>query len=172
DLKVISGDNPITVAAIAKRAGLPNSENYIDLSQLTEEADVRQAAQTYTVFGRVTPQQKKLLVSELKALGNTVAMTGDGVNDVLALREADVSIAMAAGDSAARQIANLVLLDSDFTTLPAALFEGRRVVNNVTKVSGIFFIKTIYSFLLSLLCVATSTAFPFSPIQITLLDLA
>ena len=172
DLKVISGDNPITVAAIAKRAGLPNSENYIDLSQLTEEADVRQAAQTYTVFGRVTPQQKKLLVSELKALGNTVAMTGDGVNDVLALREADVSIAMAAGDSAARQIANLVLLDSDFTTLPAALFEGRRVVNNVTKVSGIFFIKTIYSFLLSLLCVATSTAFPFIPIQITLLDLA
>ena len=143
-----------------KRAGLPNSENYIDLSQLTEEADVRQAAQTYTVFGRVTPQQKKLLVSELKALGNTVAMTGDGVNDVLALREADVSIAMAAGDSAARQIANLVLLDSDFTTLPAALFEGRRVVNNVTKVSGIFFIKTIYSLLLSLLCVATSTAFP------------
>ena len=107
DLKVISGDNPITVAAIAKRAGLPNSENYIDLSQLTEEADVRQAAQTYTVFGRVTPQQKKLLVSELKALGNTVAMTGDGVNDVLALREADVSIAMAAGDSAARQIANI-----------------------------------------------------------------
>ncbi|MFD2391321.1 HAD-IC family P-type ATPase [Enterococcus gallinarum] len=172
DLKVISGDNPITVSAIAKRAGLPDSENYIDLSQLTEEADVRQAAQTYTVFGRVTPQQKKLLVSELKALGNTVAMTGDGVNDVLALREADVSIAMAAGDSAARQIANLVLLDSDFTTLPAALFEGRRVVNNVTKVSGIFFIKTIYSFLLSLLCVATSTAFPFIPIQITLLDLA
>jgi cation-transporting ATPase E len=172
DLKVISGDNPITVSAIAKRAGLPQPENYIDLSQLSEEAEIRQAARTYTVFGRVTPQQKKLLVSELKAMGKTVAMTGDGVNDVLALREADVSIAMAAGDSAARQIANLVLLDSDFTTLPAALFEGRRVVNNVTKVSGIFFIKTIYSFLLSLLCVATSTAFPFIPIQITLLDLA
>ncbi|MFW8617969.1 HAD-IC family P-type ATPase [Enterococcus innesii] len=172
DLKVISGDNPIAVAAIAHRAGLANADQGIDLSTLTTEAEVREAATRYTVFGRVTPEQKKLLVQELKANQRTVAMTGDGVNDVLALREADVSIAMAAGDSAARQIANFVLLDSDFTTLPDVLFEGRRVVNNVTKASGIFFIKTIYSFLLSLVCILTSSAFPFLPIQITLIDLA
>ncbi|MGF1993092.1 HAD-IC family P-type ATPase [Enterococcus casseliflavus] len=172
DLKVISGDNPIAVAAIAHRAGLANADQAIDLSTLTTEAEVREAATRYTVFGRVTPEQKKLLVQELKAKQRTVAMTGDGVNDVLALREADVSIAMAAGDSAARQIANFVLLDSDFTTLPDVLFEGRRVVNNVTKASGIFFIKTIYSFLLSLVCILTSSAFPFLPIQITLIDLA
>lgn len=172
DLKVISGDNPIAVAAIAHRAGLANADQAIDLSTLTTEAEVREAATRYTVFGRVTPEQKKLLVQELKANHRTVAMTGDGVNDVLALREADVSIAMAAGDSAARQIANFVLLDSDFTTLPDVLFEGRRVVNNVTKASGIFFIKTIYSFLLSLVCILTSSTFPFLPIQITLIDLA
>lgn len=172
DLKVISGDNPIAVAAIAHRAGLANADQAIDLSTLTTEAEVREAATRYTVFGRVTPEQKKLLVQELKANQRTVAMTGDGVNDVLALREADVSIAMAAGDSAARQIANFVLLDSDFTTLPDVLFEGRRVGNNVTKASGIFFIKTIYSFLLSLVCILTSSAFPFLPIQITLIDLA
>ncbi len=172
DLKVISGANPIALAAIAHRAGLANADQAIDLSTLTTEAEVREAATRYTVFGRVTPEQKKLLVQELKANQRTVAMTGDGVNDVLALREADVSIAMAAGDSAARQIANFVLLDSDFTTLPDVLFEGRRVVNNVTKASGIFFIKTIYSFLLSLVCILTSSAFPFLPIQITLIDLA
>ncbi|WP_396206121.1 cation-translocating P-type ATPase [Enterococcus sp.] len=172
DLKVISGDNPIAVAAIAQRAGVPYAEKAIDLSTLSTEEDIRAAALRYTVFGRVTPEQKKLLVEELKAANRTVAMTGDGVNDVLALREADVSIAMAAGDSAARQIANFVLLDSDFTTLPDVLFEGRRVVNNVTKASGIFFIKTIYSFLLSLICILTSSAFPFLPIQITLIDLA
>ncbi|OTP12172.1 cation transporter E1-E2 family ATPase [Enterococcus sp. 10A9_DIV0425] len=172
DLKVISGDNPVTVSNIARRAGLPNYEAYIDLSNLTEEQEVREAVRTYTVFGRVSPQQKKILVNELKEQGRTVAMTGDGVNDVLALREADCSIAMAEGDSATRQIANLVLLDSDFTTLPEVLFEGRRVVNNVTKVSGIFFIKTIYSFILSILCAVTAIGFPFIPIQITLIDLA
>ncbi|MHC5374256.1 cation-translocating P-type ATPase [Enterococcus sp. LJL120] len=172
DLKVISGDNPVTVSNIARRAGLPNYENYIDLSTCQTDNEVRKAATYYTVFGRVTPQQKKLLVQELKDRGRTVAMTGDGVNDVLALREADVSIAMAEGDGATRQISNLVLLDSDFTTLPQVLFEGRRVVNNVTKVSGIFFIKTIYSFILSIICGLTAIAFPFIPIQITLIDLA
>ncbi|GEL92859.1 ATPase [Enterococcus villorum] len=172
DLKVISGDNPFTVSNIARRAGLPNYDSYIDLSTLTEEESVRKAVHEYTVFGRVSPQQKKLLVNELKESGRTVAMTGDGVNDVLALREADCSIAMAEGDGATRQIANLVLLDSDFTTLPEVLFEGRRVVNNVTKVSGIFFIKTIYSFILSILCAITAIGFPFIPIQITLIDLA
>ncbi|HBK5874086.1 TPA: HAD-IC family P-type ATPase, partial [Enterococcus faecium] len=172
DLKVISGDNPFTVSNIARRAGLPNYDAYVDLSQITEEMEVREAAHRYTVFGRVSPQQKKLLVNELKESGRTVAMTGDGVNDVLALREADCSIAMAEGDGATRQIANLVLLDSDFTTLPEVLFEGRRVVNNVTKVSGIFFIKTIYSFILSIICAVTAIGFPFIPIQITLIDLA
>ncbi|MBE9887125.1 cation-translocating P-type ATPase [Enterococcus durans] len=172
DLKVISGDNPFTVSNIARRAGLPNYDSYIDLSILTEESEVRNAVHEYSVFGRVSPQQKKILVNELKESGRTVAMTGDGVNDVLALREADCSIAMAEGDGATRQIANLVLLDSDFTTLPEVLFEGRRVVNNVTKVSGIFFIKTIYSFILSIICAVTAIGFPFIPIQITLIDLA
>ena len=172
DLKVISGDNPFTVSNIARRAGLPNYDSYIDLSTLTEESEVRNAVHEYSVFGRVSPQQKKILVNELKESGRTVAMTGDGVNDVLALREADCSIAMAEGDGATRQIANLVLLDSDFTTLPEVLFEGRRVVNNVTKVSGIFFIKTIYSCILSIICAVTAIGFPFIPIQITLIDLA
>lgn len=172
DLKVISGDNPVTVSNIARRAELPHYDQYIDLSATTTEAEVREAAHEYTVFGRVTPQQKQILVQEFKSAGRVVAMTGDGVNDVLALREADCSIAMAEGDPATRQIANLVLLDSDFTSLPEVLFEGRRVVNNVTKVASIFFIKTIYSFFLSILCAITAVAFPFVPIQITLLDLA
>lgn len=172
DLKVISGDNPVTVSNIARRAGLAGYDHYIDLSSLTDENEVRAAVAQYTVFGRVSPQQKRIIVQELKDKEHVVAMTGDGVNDVLALREADCSIAMAEGDSATKQIANLVLLDSDFTSLPDVLFEGRRVVNNVTKVSGIFFIKTIYSLILSIICAITAIAFPFVPIQITLLDLA
>lgn len=172
DLKVISGDNPVTVSNIARRAGLSGYDSYIDLSTLENETQVRQAVHEYTVFGRVTPQQKRVIIRELKEHDHVVAMTGDGVNDVLALREADCSIAMAEGDGATRQIANLVLLDSDFTTLPDVLFEGRRVVNNVTKLASIFFIKTIYSFILSLICIFTGIAFPFIPIQITLIDLA
>lgn len=172
DLKVISGDNPVTVSNIARRAGLVGYDSYVDLSTFTSDEAVKKAALEYQVFGRVSPKQKKLLVQALKEDKRTVAMTGDGVNDVLALRESDCSIAMAEGDSATRQIANLVLLNSDFTTLPDVLFEGRRVVNNVTKVASIFFIKTIYSFLLSVICAVTTLAFPFMPIQITLLDLA
>ncbi|NSO54211.1 cation-translocating P-type ATPase [Enterococcus faecalis] len=172
DLKVISGDNPVTVSNIARRAGLPGYESYIDLSTKTTEAEVREAVQQYTVFGRVSPQQKRTIVRELKDTEHVVAMTGDGVNDVLALREADCSIAMAEGDGATRQISNLVLLDSDFTMLPDVLFEGRRVVNNVTRVSSVFFIKTIYSFILSIICALTAIAFPFIPIQVTLIDLA
>ncbi|EHV0171363.1 cation-translocating P-type ATPase [Enterococcus faecalis] len=172
DLKVISGDNPVTVSNIARRAGLPGYESYIDLSTKKTEAEVREAVQQYTVFGRVSPQQKRTIVRELKDTEHVVAMTGDGVNDVLALREADCSIAMAEGDGATRQISNLVLLDSDFTTLPDVLFEGRRVVNNVTRVSSVFFIKTIYSFILSIICALTAIAFPFIPIQVTLIDLA
>ncbi|WP_317914040.1 cation-translocating P-type ATPase [Carnobacterium maltaromaticum] len=172
DLKVISGDNPVTVSNIARRAGLEDYANYIDLSKGFNDDEVRESASRYSVFGRVSPQQKKILVKALKDDGHVVAMTGDGVNDVLALREADCSIAMAEGDSATRQIANLVLLDSDFTSLPDVLFEGRRVVNNLTKVASIFFIKTVYSFLLALICIVTNLAFPFIPIQITLIDLA
>lgn len=172
DIKVISGDNPVTVSNVARRAGLENYELFIDLSKVTSDDEVRKLVNEYKVFGRVSPQQKKILVEELKRQGHVVAMTGDGVNDMLALKEADCSIAMAEGDSATRQLANIVLLNSDFTTLPDVLFEGRRVVNNVTKVASIFFIKTIYSLILSVICMLSAIAFPFIPIQITLLDLA
>ena len=171
-LKVISGDSVKTVKNIAIDTGIEGAENAIDMSTVTTDKELEDAAERCNVFGRVTPAQKKKLVVALKKHGHSVAMTGDGVNDVLALREADCSIAMAEGDGATRQIANLVLLDSDFTTLPEVLFEGRRVVNNVTKVSGIFFIKTIYSFILSIICAVTAIGFPFIPIQITLIDLA
>lgn len=171
-LKVISGDNPITVSNVARRAGLKNYEQYIDLSTIETEEEVKQIVDDYTVFGRVSPQQKKWLVEALRQKDHIVAMTGDGVNDILAMKEADCSIAMAEGDNATRQMANLVLLNSDFTTLPDVLFEGRRVVNNVTKVASIFFIKTIYSFILSIICMVAAIGFPFIPIQITLLDLA
>lgn len=172
DIKVISGDNPVTVSNVARRAGLDDYESFIDLSKVTSDVEVKKMVNEYKVFGRVSPQQKKILVEELKQQGHVVAMTGDGVNDMLALKEADCSIAMAEGDSATRQLANIVLLNSDFTTLPNVLFEGRRVVNNVTKVASIFFIKTIYSLILSVICMLTAMAFPFIPIQITLLDLA
>lgn len=171
-LKVISGDNPITVSNVARRAGLNHYEEYIDLSTIETEEEVKAVVDDYTVFGRVSPQQKKWLVEALRQKDHIVAMTGDGVNDILAMKEADCSIAMAEGDNATRQMANLVLLNSDFTTLPDVLFEGRRVVNNVTKVASIFFIKTIYSFILSIICMVAAIGFPFIPIQITLLDLA
>ncbi|MFC4770478.1 HAD-IC family P-type ATPase [Enterococcus hermanniensis] len=172
DLKIISGDNPKTVAAIAEKAGFKNYQTAIDLSDYTDENEIRQLAHSHSIFGRVTPQQKKLLIHELKQQNQTVGMTGDGVNDILALREADISIAMAEGDDATRQIADIVLLDSDFGKLPAIIFEGRRVVNNITRSSGVFFIKTIYSLLVSLFCILTVSTFPFIPLQITLIDLA
>ncbi|WP_407855187.1 HAD-IC family P-type ATPase [Enterococcus hailinensis] len=172
DLKIISGDNPKTVAAIAEKAGFKNYQTAIDLSDYSDESDIRQLAHSHSIFGRVTPQQKKLLIHELKQQNQTVGMTGDGVNDILALREADISIAMAEGDDATRQIADIVLLDSDFGKLPAIIFEGRRVVNNITRSSGVFFIKTIYSLLVSLFCILTVSTFPFIPLQITLIDLA
>ncbi|MFV0527811.1 MAG: cation-translocating P-type ATPase [Lachnospiraceae bacterium] len=171
ELKIISGDNPITVSAIARKAGFTDYDNYVDVSDKTDD-ELKDCVRTYSIFGRVSPQQKKFIVQCLKKKRKTVAMTGDGVNDILALKEADCSIAMAQGDSATRQVSNIVLLESDFTTLPDVLFEGRRVVNNVTKVSSIFFIKTIYSFILSIICAISTLAFPFIPIQITLIDLA
>ena len=170
-VKIISGDNPATVSSIAKEAGLETHGDYIDMS-LVKDEEIEDIAKEYSVFGRVSPNQKKLLVKAYQKQGRTVAMTGDGVNDVLALKEADCSIAMAAGSDAAKQVSQLVLLDSDFTSLPDVVMEGRRVVNNVTRVSGIFFVKTIYSILLAIGCILTQTAFPFIPIQITLIDLA
>ncbi len=169
-IKVISGDNPVTVSAVARKAGLEGYERYIDLSTLKTDGEVCEAAGEYTVFGRVSPTQKCTLVKALQEKGHTVAMTGDGVNDVLALRQADCSIAVGSGSDAARQVSQLVLLDSNFDALPHILHEGRRVVNNITRVAGLFFIKTLYSALLSLLSLLTLTPFPFIPIQITLMD--
>lgn len=171
-LKVISGDNPKTVSAIAAAAGLDGAERYIDMSQVEGEEQIAAAAEQYAVFGRVSPHQKKQLVQALQKAGHKVAMTGDGVNDILALREADCSIAIGEGSDAARQVSQLVLLNSDFAALPDVLAEGRRVVNNVTRVASIFFVKTIYSAIISLLCVFLNIPFPFVPIQITLIDLA
>lgn len=170
-LKVISGDNPAAVSYIAGQAGLPGARNYVDMSVLTTEEEIRRAAGAYTIFGRVSPQQKKQLVQALQLDGHSVAMTGDGVNDILALREADCSISVAEGSDAARQVSQLVLLNSDFSSLPQVMAEGRRVVNNITRVAGIFFVKTIYSILLSAYCAASNIPFPFLPIQITLIDL-
>ena len=170
-IKVISGDNPATVAEIAKQAGIDGAENFVDAATLDTSELLRAAAERYTVFGRVTPQQKKQLIQAFHRQKHTVAMTGDGVNDLLALKEADCSISVGQGSDAARQTAQLVLLDSDFAVLKDVLLEGRRVVHNVTRSAGVFFIKTLYSILLCVLCLLTNTLFPFVPIQITLIDL-
>ena len=170
DVKVISGDHVRTVSMIAKRAGLRQWEDAIDLSTVGEEPDYDMLCRDYSVFARVTPKQKQELVKALKRQGHQVAMTGDGVNDLLALREADCSIAVADGSDASRQISQIVLLDSDFTNLPQVVMEGRKVIHNVTRTAGVFFIKTIYSVLVSLFCVCANIPFPFIPIQITLID--
>ncbi len=170
DIKIISGDNPQTVARVAKNAGLEGSTQAIDMSQIQDEKSVRQAAHQYNVFGRVSPQQKKLLVAELQEAHHIVGMTGDGVNDILALSQADLSIAMAEGDGATRQMADLILVNSDFGDLPAVISEGRRVVNNITRSSSVFFIKTIYSLIVTLICIALNFPFPFIPLQITMID--
>lgn len=177
DLKIISGDNPITVSNIAKKAGFNNFESYVDCSKV-KDSELKKIAVKTAIFGRVSPHQKKLIIQTLKKAGRTTAMTGDGVNDILALREADCSIVMAEGDPATRQIANLVLLNSDFNDLPEILFEGRRVVNNIARIAPIFLIKTIYSFILAIICILSALLFdknlllifPFIPIQVTLID--
>ena len=169
DVKIISGDNAYSVSAIAERAGIKNADLYIDMSEVVDE-DIENIAEEYTVFGRVTPKQKKLLIAAMQKKGHKVAMTGDGVNDLLAMRQADCSAAMGAGCDAAKQTAQLVLLNSDFTVLKDVISEGRRVINNLTKSAGVFFIKTIYSILLCILCLLFNTDFPFIPIQITLID--
>mgnify|MGYP000743681659 CR=1 FL=1 len=170
-VKVISGDHPAAVSAVAEQAGLEGASSWVDMGRIATEEELARAAQTYTVFGRVSPEQKRQLVRAFQAQGHQVAMTGDGVNDILAMRAADCSIAMAHGSQAARQAAQVVLLDSDFTALPHILLEGRRVVNNMTRVAGVFFVKTIYSILLSLFCVLANLPLPLIPIQVTLIDL-
>ena len=158
DVKVISGDNPLTVSMVAKRAGIERSEKYISLDKVSDDK-LYEIADQYTVFGRVTPNQKKILVEALKNKGKTVAMTGDGVNDILALKEADCSIAMASGSEAARNVSHLVLLDSNFSSMPKVVQEGRRVINNIQKVATLFLTKTIFSFLLSLIIILCNFAF-------------
>ena len=171
-VKVISGDNPLTVSSIAKQAGLEDYESYIDLSTIESDDEIIDLVDEYSIFARVSPNQKSLLVQALQAKGHTVAMTGDGVNDVIALRQADCSITLPEASDVAKQVSQIVLLNSDFSVLKDVLMEGRRVVNNITNVATIFFIKTLYSVMLSILNIITCTAFPFIPIQITLVDLA
>ena len=170
DVKVISGDDPATVAAIAKKVGLENADAYIDATLLKTEKQIADAVQQYSVFGRVTPKQKKQMVVALKQQGHTVAMTGDGVNDVLALKEADCSIAMASGSDAAKNCANVVLLDSDFSVMPDIVNEGRRVINNIGLSASMFLIKTIFSVLLALETIFVGRAYPFEPIQLSIIN--
>ena len=158
NVKVISGDNPLTVSMVAKRAGIEKSEKYISLDRVSDDK-LYEIADQYTVFGRVSPNQKKILVEALKSKGNTVAMTGDGVNDILALKEADCSIAMASGSEAARNVSHLVLLDSNFASMPKVVQEGRRVINNIQKVATLFLTKTIFSFLLSFIIILSNFMF-------------
>lgn len=169
NVKIISGDNPIAAAAVAKQAGVKGADRLVDASTLTN-TELEVIADTCTVFGRVTPEQKKVLIASMQNNGHKVAMTGDGVNDLLAMRQADCSAAMGNGSDAAKQTAQLVLLNSDFAVLRDVISEGRRVINNLTKSAGVFFIKTIYSVLLCVLCLLLNTDFPFIPIQITLID--
>ena len=170
DLTVISGDDPVTVSAIAKKAGLKNANHYIDATTIKTSEEMQRAVAECSVFGRVTPQQKKQMVQALQSQKHTVAMTGDGVNDVLALKEADCSIAMAAGSDAAKNIANVVLLDSNFGAMPHIVNQGRRVVNNIRSAASMFLIKTIFSVLLSLITIFFGDAYPFEPIQMSLIS--
>lgn len=170
EIKVISGDNPVTVSKIAKNAGIKNADKYIDASTLNTKEDINRAVDKYTIFGRVKPEQKREIIKSLKDKGHTVAMTGDGVNDVLALKDSDCSIAMASGSDAARRTAQLVLTDSNFKSMPNVVKEGRRVINNIEKSASLFLVKTIYSFLLSILFLIIMKPYPFVPIQLTLIS--
>ncbi len=169
-IKVISGDNPVTVSDVALRAGIRGGENYVDTTLLETEEDFLRAARDFTVFGRVTPDKKRSLIRALKALGHTVAMTGDGVNDVLAMKESDCGIAMAAGSQAASQVARLVLLDNDFAALPSIVGEGRRVINNIQRAAALFLVKNIFSLGLSLLSLMTGWAYPMVPFHLTVIS--
>lgn len=167
-LKIMSGDNPVTVSTIAERVGFDGADKYIDATGLNTDEDILKAVDKYNIFGRVTPQQKKKIVNALQEKGHTVAMTGDGVNDVLALKEADCSIAMAEGSDAARNVSQLVLLDSDFSSMIEVVKEGRRSINNIQRSSSLFLVKTMYSFLLAVIFMFLEAQYPFMPIQLTL----
>lgn len=170
DLKVISGDHPLTVSQVAKQAGIDGWDRWVDVSSLTTGDELREACRSCTIFGRVTPARKKELVQILKEQGHTVAMTGDGVNDIPALKAADCSIAMAGGADAARHAAQLTLMDSDFSHMPAVVLEGRRVINNITRAASLFLTKTLFSFGLGLLTLIFTDAYPYDPIQLTLIS--
>lgn len=170
EVKIISGDSVQTVSGIAHRAGIKNSENFVDMSALQTQEEIQNAAEKYTVFGRVTPSQKKQLITALKNAGHTVAMTGDGVNDVPALKEADCSIAMASGSDAARNVSQLVLLNSCFGAMPKVVAEGRRSINNIQRSASLFLVKTIYAAFLALIFLFAPVAYPFMPIQLTLIS--
>ena len=170
-IKVISGDNPRTVSQIAIQAGIENAESFVDAATLDTEDKIADAVNKYTVFGRVTPKQKKQLVKALQAKGHTVAMTGDGVNDILAMKDADCSVAMASGSEAAAQAAQVVLLDSDFAHMPDVVYEGRRVVNNIQRSASLFLVKNIFSLLLSLFSVILMVTYPLEPAQVSLISM-
>ncbi len=169
-IKVISGDNPATVADVARRAGIQNAQRYVDTTTLETDKDFLKAAEEYTVFGRVTPDKKKRLIWALKQRKHTVAMTGDGVNDVLAMKEADCGIAMAGGAQAASQIAQLVLLDADFSAMPSIVDEGRRVIDNIQRAAALFLVKNIFSLFLALIAVLADWPYPFAPINLSLIS--
>ena len=169
-VKVISGDHPATVAEVARQAGIPGAEDWVDASRLTGEGELEAAAEQYTVFGRVTPDQKRVLIRAMKSAGHTVAMTGDGVNDVLALKDADCGIAMASGSDAACHAAHLVLLHSDFSAMPKVVDEGRRVINNIQRSASLFLVKNIFSFLLAIITLAVAIPYPFVPIQMSMIS--
>ncbi|WP_302957859.1 cation-translocating P-type ATPase [[Ruminococcus] torques] len=171
EVKVISGDNPVTVSNVAKQAGIKNADRYVDASEFEDEQSMRKALLNNTVFGRVTPSQKRKFVRILKEAGHTVAMTGDGVNDVLALKDADCSIAMASGSDAAAQASQLVLLESDFSCMPEVVLEGRRVVNNIQRSASLFLVKNIFSFLLSVASVVFMFTYPLGPSQVSLISM-
>ena len=169
-VKVISGDNPLTVAEVARQAGVENADAWVDAATLQTDEDIYSAAGKYTVFGRVTPGQKRKLVKALQRQGHTVAMTGDGVNDVLALKDADCGIAMASGAEAACHAAQLVLLESNFACLPQVVAEGRRVINNIQRSASLFLVKNIFSFSLALLTLLVDMPYPLMPIQLSLIS--
>lgn len=170
-IKVISGDNPKTVSQIAMQAGIENADKYIDAASLDSKEKIAKAVSQYTVFGRVTPKQKQQLVKALQQKGHTVAMTGDGVNDILAMKDADCSVAMASGSEAAAQAAQVVLLDSDFVHMPDVVYEGRRVVNNIERSASLFLVKNIFSLLLALFSVISMFTYPLEPSQISLISM-